>query len=486
LLLALLAGLLSPTAARAAPPADTSDWRQLRTQSFAIIYPQQFEALAQVLYAFYGKTLDAEYQRFSTLFNASLPLPISIRVYPTVDEYYRLNSLAPTIGLTDIHSHIGYREISVIGNNVTADTARWQAAALDAFRFELAILFTVQASNQKAPPGLLAGVGGYAQDPATRMKPLAGQAPPNTAGQAPPNTAGQAADLAKNIKTWRTIFESDASLTDPDLQLQATSIVAYLVDEYGWDTFLKYLGSLASSAGYRQSASDTFGVSLDTLQTNWTSYYPFYLKERWNANVLYNYDLTKSQKLVAAGAYAAAVKELTADLAFLVRLQQTDKAKEAQTLLDQAIKGQEAGNLMYQAYQALQARDYAGSLELLKTARQDYAALGDDRQTVELDAYQKWAQTVLDLRSQVAQIASSGIAALDAGARTRLQDLYSQLSSYGDVEGQDMVRQALQTREDHSVSQPLLVILAAAGLCLLLLVARLLLARRPPAPEASL
>jgi hypothetical protein len=180
------------------------------------------------------------------------------------------------------------------------------------------------------------------------------------------------------------------------------------------------------------------------------------------------------------------VKELTADLAFLVRLQQTDKAKEAQTLLDQAIKGQEAGNLMYQAYQALQARDYAGSLELLKTARQDYAALGDDRQTVELDAYQKWAQTVLDLRSQVAQIASSGIAALDAGARTRLQDLYSQLSSYGDVEGQDMVRQALQTREDHSVSQPLLVILAAAGLCLLLLVARLLLARRPPAPEASL
>jgi len=468
LLLSLAACLLSPAAVQASAPAQSAvGWKELRTKNFSIIYPDAFQSLAQVLYGLYGSTLDTEYERFATLFNASLPLPISIRVYPSVDEYVRLNSLAPKIGPKDTHSHIGSREISVIGSNITADLPKWQVAGIDAFRFELAVLFTEQATNQKAPPGLLAGVGGYAQDPASLLQSVP-------------------AGLASGALTWRSIFESDASLNDPALQIQATSIVAYLVDEFGWDTFMKFLLALPTAQGYREAAVDVFGLPLNTLQDNWLAYFPFYLRERWKAHAFYNFDFSTANKLLAARAYAAAENELTADLAFLQRTNQADKAKEAQGLLDQARQGQAAESLLYQANQALLAHDYTGSLELVSKARQAFAVLKDSSRTQDLDTYQKWAESVLGLREQVAQIGSAGSDYLDPAVSARLESLFSQLSSYDDSVGMDSVRHLLQTGSGIWEAQSQLVLLIAGGACLLLLILRLLLAARKPSAEARL
>jgi hypothetical protein len=467
-----VACLISPGAVQAAVPSSVPaqsavGWRELRTKNFSIIYPDAFESLAQALYGLYGQILDSEYERFASFFNASLTLPISIRIYPTVNDYVKLNSLAPKIGPKDTHSHIGDREISVIGSNVTADLAQWQIAGLDAFRFELAVLFTGQATNQKAPPGLLAGVGGYSQDPAKLVQ------------NAP-------AGLANSALTWRSIFESESSLNDPALQIQATSVVAYLVDEYGWDTFMKFLLALPTAQGYREAAADVFGQPLNTLQDNWLAYFPFYLRERWKANAFYNFDFATANKLLDGGAYAAADKDLTADLAFLQRTRQSDKVQEAQALLDRARKGQEAELLLYQANQALQAHDYARSLELVSQARQAYAGLKDSRRTPDLDAYQKWAEAVLGLREQVAQIRDAGGDFLDPAVSSHLDSLYSQLARYGDTEGMEMVRQILRTGSAAWKTQALWVIPVAGAACLLILALRLLLAARKPSPEARL
>lgn len=122
----------------------------------------------------YGPMLDAEYLRFSTLFNQELTPPIFVRIYSNADEFYKLNALAPKLGPEQTHSNIGAREISLIGDRIAVNITMWQAEAENAFRFELAQLFITELSNNHVPLGLKASIGGYAQDPATSVGQYAG------------------------------------------------------------------------------------------------------------------------------------------------------------------------------------------------------------------------------------------------------------------------------------------------------------------------
>ena len=127
-------------------------WDEIRTESFAIIYPGMYEQVAQGLYMLYGPMLDAEYIRFSALFNQELAPPISVRIYSDADEFYKLNALAPELGPEQTHSNIGAREISLIGDRIAVNITMWQAEAENAFRFELAQLFITELSNNQVPP----------------------------------------------------------------------------------------------------------------------------------------------------------------------------------------------------------------------------------------------------------------------------------------------------------------------------------------------
>jgi hypothetical protein len=68
------------------PQADEYEWLEYRTVNFSIIYPSEYEQLA-ALVILLGPTLDLEYERLSSLFETTLLTPISVRIYPTIEEF---------------------------------------------------------------------------------------------------------------------------------------------------------------------------------------------------------------------------------------------------------------------------------------------------------------------------------------------------------------------------------------------------------------
>ena len=452
----------------AASAQQGSDWLESRTQDFAIIYPTQYEMLGQAMFSLYGTTLDSEYQRFAGFFGASLQLPISIRIYPDIDEYKTLNAVAPELLPEGTHSHIGSREIALIGENIARNLDQWQLIGLDAFRYELAILFTEQLSAGKAPPGLLGGVGGYAQEPANLIE---------------ITRPAQQTELA----TWRKIWDSPNLYQDAGLLLQATSITAYLVDIYGWPKLLSFLSTLAISEDYRRAISQVYGVEPNQLEEEWRQYYPLYLQGRWRAHALYDFDLAVFEKLVAAGAYADAEQGLREAIQFLEKAGAKDKQAQAAALLEKARIGQEAGALLVQARQALQNGEYGKTVELTNQAEQKYQQVDGRYRLEELAAYRERAQEISGLQGEVKQLSAQfSLNPTDKVSAVRLAEISLRLGELGDIQAQAEINALLEKALQSQRRMSLWIAMLGAGLALGLLLWRILLVRRSPPAEAQI
>jgi hypothetical protein len=474
--------LVAPLCQVAAAPSaqDTyGDWQELTTNSFAIIFPSDYALLAQILLNNYGETLDAEYARFAATFDAQLSLPVTIRIYPQETDYLELNVLAPQLGPGAMHSHIGSREIALIGANIIANLPRWQIEGLNAFRYELAILFTRQVSEKKAPPGLLAAVGTYAQDPKETLGIL---------DQSSLLPSGMTLESLPLTQKWETLWESEDTSLDLLQLLQATSIVAYLVDAYGWPTLVQYLKNLPTASAYASALESVYKSTFSHLQEQWQAYFPIFTGDRWQFDVLYNYDLSRYAQLVQAGGYSAAVAGLNEAVQLLEKLNNQPAALEqAGKLLAQAKLGQSAAALALQSRQAFLGGDYAQSIEQADQAEQAYHQLGDTRRLDELAVYRSRAAEILSLRNQAEKL-SKGLSPLDAeaGSIIQLADVGARLGSLGDGEGERLVESTLLSLA--AVRKHLQSMLSAVGVILaaLLLVWRILLVHRKEPVEARL
>ena len=207
-------------------------WRESRTEVFSIIYATEDAALAQSLIAQFGSWFDDTYAQFSRVFGVALPLPLSIRIYPRLIHYDCLNPFAPRLAPGDTHSHVGAREIALIGDSILSDFDSWQAEAQNAFRFELVTLFAEKLSEGTAPAGLMVGLGGYAENPNEVFE-----------------SRFQAAGLEESPQySWQELWENPANLSGDQYLLEVTSTVAYLVDVYGWGSLTDFLRDLPAFA----------------------------------------------------------------------------------------------------------------------------------------------------------------------------------------------------------------------------------------------
>lgn len=447
------------------------EWEETRTQSFAIIYSRDYEELAHGILVLYGNTLEQEYTRYQTIFETELLLPITIRVYPTEAIYYKLNPRAPEIVNAGTHSHIGAREIALIGENIAADLTTWQQEGLNAFRYELAILFGEQISKKKAPPGLLTGIGGYAEDPNILFN----------------SKQSLKSDHSQPTQSWISIWDSAASDQNSLYITEATSIVAYLVDVYGWATFLKFLNNLPTSEGYRQALVTTYGIEFSALEDQWLLYFPIYIKGRWRAHVIYGFDLSVFEQLLKAGAYSDAYEGLQEAITFLEKIEDQEKLKQAQLLLEQAKTGQEAGILVSQSRQALQTGDYEACIRYADLAQQKLDELGDSRRFEELEIYRSWAQEILSLYTQIDKTKNSAyLLGSTRKAVDQLLTIRQRLEALGNQQGKAIVNQALEDINQRRQTQQTSVMIIAALLCFTLLGVRIRLSRQPIPPEAQL
>lgn len=451
-------------------PPRMIEWSETLTPTFALIFPEGEPNLGYAIGSILEKDLQKDYYRFVTLFGTILPLPITVRIYPDEEFYYCLNPLAPEIGETDYHAHLGVREIALIGYRLDLQGADWQAQLLNSLRYELAILFVEKVTDGHTPPILLIGIGAYAMDPEVAI----GDRVPS--GRAPPSAT----------RSWRELWETPTISRGQASTLQAMSIVAYLVDVYGWSKFQKLLHTLPNEEGYRQALVKVYEVEFNDLERQWKLYYPVFIEGRWRANVFYEYDLSIFDQLLKKGAYSDAAEGLKETINFLENLGEMQKVNEAHSLLEIAYRGQEAGSLVRRSRQALQIKEYEQCIALANLAEEIYIELDDHRRISELNIYRNWAREVLDLRAELEVIQEKTSSGLDMEHLERSIDIGIRLLELGDEDGSSKVDQMLAQIEARSQANAQKRFLYGFLVSVALVIVRVAIIRKSPPLESRL
>jgi hypothetical protein len=208
-------------------------WRQINAGQFVVLYTSSHISLAEEISEKYINNLETEFSKYLTAFSSPITTPITIRIYPSRNEYFCLNALAPMIGPDDSHSHIGTREIALIADVIDRSPMTWETQAMNALRHEIAILFAEKITDGKAPPGLLKGLGGYFQDPEDSF----------------PDLWQAAGGIYQSERGWQRLWEEDVPASNAVVFLQQTSTVAYLIDLFGWEKFIYFLKAISEFQG---------------------------------------------------------------------------------------------------------------------------------------------------------------------------------------------------------------------------------------------
>jgi hypothetical protein len=478
-MIVLVASLASPLQVKAmSQMAECSSllglsWRETGSDAFTILFPQEYAVIGRRLGASQQKAvLDQEYRHMEALFGVSLPLPISIRIYPDVDTYSCLNANADQLPSGAMHGNSGSREIVLIGNAILGNYAAWARNDVNFIRYELSMLFARQVAGDRAPSGLAPALARYMQDPAQTIGLL----------------QLHWSDWLAPTYTWRSLWDEQPGAPDLSRQLQAASVVAFLVDTYGWESLLNFLQRLSSAPNFNIALSETYQADLSQLEAEWRAYYPVYFQGGWRTHLLYNYDLSPYETLLAQEKYAEADTRLLEAIDFLTRMSDTPKLEQAQFLLLRARSGQEAEALFGQSQQAYQTGDFPRSLALLDQAEQKYAQAGASFYHIdEIAAHRDKVAQAHGLRSEIgaldAQIDSAWNTFALAG---QILALSRRVGRLGDLDGYQQIKQMAQVVEARQRGQFLVFAAAILAVIVVLLLVLLRLARRVPPPEAQL
>ncbi len=473
-------------------PCDTgSEWQELASPEgvFLVVFPASETQLAEDITIRHAAALEESYQQFAALFQTNLQLPLMLRIYPTPASFNCINVLKTNV-IPDyaFHSRVGQREISLFSSRLTeemVEAAEGERAAwlINGIRHELGALFVRQISEGLAPPGLEAGMGGYAENPQ--------------------ETFTRWYRLSLNAETpgasWRQYWEDPALARTGHYPAGSTSIVAYLVDVYGWPRFLVFIQSLRTGSHYRQTLEETYKTDSASLQTQWQAYYPLYVEGRWRAHTLYEFDLSGFEQMLANQSYSDAARGLQTAIAHLETLapgsaQARASLARAQELLEQAQAGGLGFNLARQAYQAAQSGEYERVLQLAVETRRTAALAipGNPPEAlflIGLDVLEAHAREMLALRAEVAVIGQNTPEEGIAGALViqtqidRLLEIGTQQGELGDSAGREATQAALQHLKSLQTAQARSTTSLVLTGCLLLVLVRIVLVLRKPRPE---
>jgi hypothetical protein len=190
------------------------------------------------------------------------------------------------------------------------------------------------------------------------------------------------------LKSIEAVLErlkaAEAQLDDPEqfysnpqvAYPQSLSIVAFLIDRYGLETFVEFIRANVEEPGYRSALEATYGLPADELETEWLDYLPAYFEGRWQINAVYAYDLSHVAELVNRGAYTDAEAELAQAMSLLNTTDQTETLNEAQALMTRIRQGQEAAAAADTAFQSLESGRYVDAVDQGNAAIAAYQQVG--------------------------------------------------------------------------------------------------------------
>lgn len=483
LLLVLLLALCSragPAAAQTATPG-APPGLEVDLGHFVLLadplYADEVNALAQQ----YGPELGQAYLQLEKLYGTSLTLPLNIRLYADWPQFISLNSTLTPLLASPYHTHVGTREIALIGPLPPGLLV--STAGVNMIRHELSGLFLDSLSANNIPPGLALGLNQYVEIPGDQAEAAAIR----LRAVLPSGAAG--------VLRWPDLMEGPTVHFDRDLaSAQALSVVAFLVDQYGFEALLEVVRGLGEGHSYRSAMSGTFGgQSLEQLEAAWLQYLPTYVETGWQYNALYNYNLAPYEAALDAGAYSQAAEALDRLLPFLEATGQASALAQAQVLREEARQGLAARELTAALGEALQTGQYEQALDLALQAQAAYAAIGDAANASLAGAHADYLQQILTLRAELAAVQARAAAGPNAQVESELLVLVPKFQNLGDAEGERQAvetlnglyaQQATQVEQRRDFSRQIITIAATVALALLALEAmRSLAARRRREPH---
>ncbi|HEX9370668.1 MAG TPA: hypothetical protein VF897_06655, partial [Roseiflexaceae bacterium] len=352
--------------------AQESDWRERRTESFAIVYADGDQAAA----ARYAGFVDSIYDEVSAIFGHRTSTPVALRLYPSLARYEEANPLAR--GIQGVVAHADYRRHEVVV--VLPQTAQQTLEEIkNNIRHELTHIVAAELSEDRLNVGFQEGLAQYVERPApeldTRIALL------------------QRAYDQDRLLPWSDLDDRDTVYRNPEVSYpESLSMVAFLVERYSFARLREFLTVAARSSGYRSALERAYGVTPDELERQWRAWLPGYLAGGYKRNALSAYDLSGAQALLRQGRYAEAKTELETAIEWLRTTDQADVLRQAEDLLARSGQGLQAESLATDARAALEAADYDRAADLIAQARQAYANLEDARQDGVLAAYAQRAE----------------------------------------------------------------------------------------------
>lgn len=420
-------------------PAATENWQEQQTTYFTILHIPDDAAVA----SYYAGFVDVVYEEMTTLFDHHTEPPITLRLYPTQESYARVNPLAPNLPGIVAHADFRHREVAVI---LPVTGRQSPEGVQNNVRHELTHIIAAEMSDNHLNTGFHEGIAQYVEE-----------------GMPDLEAKIQLLSRAYNeglLLPWSDFDKRGEVYGTPEVSYpQTLSVVAFLIDTYGFDLFREFLAASGESSGYRSALTDTYGVSPAELETAWLAWLPTYIDGGYRHNVLSSYDLSHARKLVEAGHYGEAETELQQAIDWLTSEDRLERQSsepdetlaEAETLLQRSKEGQEAERLAAAARTALQEGHYQQSRELVEQARAAYAALSDTRQDTVLDTYAQRAERGMAAQDVLARAASLSRALQFPQARAAADEAAAEFALLGDSQRYAeavALRRSMNTRQN--------------------------------------
>ncbi|MEM8529843.1 MAG: peptidase MA family metallohydrolase [Chloroflexota bacterium] len=421
------------------------DWRELRTERFAILYTEGNQQVAE----YYEGFVDSIYDEVTGIFNHSADTPITLRLYPTLERYYEINPAARQ--LTGVVAHADFRrnEVVVILPQTEQQTPD---EVQNNIRHELSHIVMSDISDDRLNVLFHEGIAQYVEHPSREL-------------EAKIRLLQTTVDT-DNLVRWSDLDDRDTFYTNAQVTYpQSLSIVAFLVEQHSFDKMRELLDTTARSSGYRSSLERTFGVSPDSLEQEWRAWLPEYLAGGYRRNALTAYDLTPIEEMLEQGRYSEAQQDLEQTIEWLGNTDQTDVLGQAQTLLEQSTQGQSATQLAEEARSKLEASDFTGALESIQQAQNAYTAIGDTRQNEVLTEYAERAERGIAAETRLRDATTLVQTWRYPQARAEIDHAAAEFSALGATGQLDQIRQLRATMDERqSLIGALLLMIGAVGL----------------------
>lgn len=422
--------------------AQTPEWRERRTASFAILYPQGSEADAEA----YSQFVDGVYDEVSAIFSYRTPPPVVLRIYPTMELYVQSNPLAAQIPGVIAHAHTGRREISIALPQTQGQT---QDQIVNNVRHELTHIIAADLSGDKLTTAFQEGIAQYIEHPSSEL-------------DAKMQLMQQVIDAGR-LLPWSELNRPGVAYSDPRIGYpESYTIVAFLIQRDGLATFRAFMEQMKTASGYRSALETVYGVSADQLEREWSDQLGAFVAGGYRNRTTGAFDLSQAQALIGRGEYDQAIEELQRGLDTLRGTDQTDLTAQAETLLRRAQDGKRITTLAADARTALQNGDYKAAQQAATEGRDLTATLGQDAQNKVMQDYVRLAEQGIAAQQQL-QRAHAELQTLHVGsARTELAEAYATFTRLGDENNAALAQTSLlRIRRTQTLAAIALVVVAA-------------------------